>query len=110
MPSSSPASTLPSEQAPGSQGTTLNDLRAAQKLHDSRQSNTGKFETSIRGSRNEFNRLYLDDDVADLLLNGLPSGPLKPAGPGGFRLNYDTETPLRQIDLGGPDQQQRCAI
>jgi len=47
--------------------------------------------------------------VADLLVNGLASGPLKTAGPGGFRLNYDKETPLRQIDLGGPDQQQRCA-
>ncbi|KIM41993.1 hypothetical protein M413DRAFT_71424 [Hebeloma cylindrosporum] len=69
---------------------TLNDLRAAQKVQDSQRSDQ-------------------DDDVADLLVNGLPSGPLKTAGPGGFRLNYDKETPLRQIDLGGPDQQQRIA-
>ncbi|KAG5651444.1 hypothetical protein H0H81_008625 [Sphagnurus paluster] len=27
-------------------------------------------------------------------------------GAGGFRINYDAETPLRAIDLGGPDQEQ----
>ncbi|KAG6810753.1 hypothetical protein H0H92_010462 [Tricholoma furcatifolium] len=26
-----------------------------------------------------------------------------------FRLNYDNETPVRAIDLGGPDQEQRMA-
>ncbi|KAG5644268.1 hypothetical protein DXG03_008753 [Asterophora parasitica] len=30
-------------------------------------------------------------------------------GAGGFRINYDYETPLRAIDLGGPDQAQRMA-
>ncbi|KAF5376123.1 hypothetical protein D9615_007674 [Tricholomella constricta] len=30
-------------------------------------------------------------------------------GAGGFRINYDYETPLRAIDLGGPDQEQRMA-
>ncbi|CAA7262708.1 unnamed protein product [Cyclocybe aegerita] len=28
---------------------------------------------------------------------------------GGFKLNYDVETPLRAIDVGGPDQEQRLA-
>ncbi|KAL0952817.1 hypothetical protein HGRIS_007042 [Hohenbuehelia grisea] len=28
---------------------------------------------------------------------------------GGFRLNYDDETPVKSIDVGGPDQQQRLA-
>ncbi|KAJ7762016.1 SNF2 family DNA-dependent ATPase [Mycena maculata] len=28
---------------------------------------------------------------------------------GGFQLNYDQETPIRSIDIGGPDQQERMA-
>lgn len=28
---------------------------------------------------------------------------------GGFRLNYDKLTPLRSVDVGGPDQEQRYA-
>jgi hypothetical protein len=135
MPSSSSASPLPSEQVQGSHSTALKlnpltpnlnqyfeaksgyssqtknieDLRAAQKLHDSRQSATGGFESPLAAHVMSHSLIIyiVDDDVADLLLNG--SGPLKTAGPGGFRLNYDKETPLRQIDLGGPDQQQRCA-
>jgi hypothetical protein len=30
-----------------------------------------------------------------------------PQVPGGFQLNYDRETPLRAIDLGGDDQQEK---
>lgn len=30
-------------------------------------------------------------------------------GAGGFCLNYDATTPLRSIDMGGPDQEQRYA-
>ncbi|KAF9265070.1 hypothetical protein L218DRAFT_1076057 [Marasmius fiardii PR-910] len=33
----------------------------------------------------------------------------KVAGGGGFRLNYDDETPIRSIDVGGPDQEQRIS-
>ncbi|TFK37535.1 SNF2 family DNA-dependent ATPase [Crucibulum laeve] len=47
------------------------------------------------------------------LLSGLHSQTPRKAsggiGGGGFRLNYDQETPLRSIDIGGPDQQQRLA-
>lgn len=28
----------------------------------------------------------------------------------GFSLHYDNETPLRQIDYGGPDQQLKCVL
>lgn len=34
-------------------------------------------------------------------------GPSPMANTGGFRVNYDYETPIRSIDLGGPDQEQR---
>jgi hypothetical protein len=30
-------------------------------------------------------------------------------GAGGFSLNYDATTPLRSVDVGGPDQEQRYA-
>ncbi|KAF9485841.1 hypothetical protein BDN70DRAFT_870738 [Pholiota conissans] len=41
------------------------------------------------------------------LLNSLASGSKASSQP--FRLNYDQETPLRTIDVGGPDQEQRLA-
>ena len=30
-------------------------------------------------------------------------------GASGFNLNYDAVTPLRSVDVGGPDQEQRYA-
>ena len=30
-------------------------------------------------------------------------------GASGFCLNYDATTPLRSVDMGGPDQEQRYA-
>ena len=34
----------------------------------------------------------------------------KRGGAGGFNLNYDQDTPLRVIDVGGPDQERRCGL
>ena len=54
----------------------------------------------------------LDDDVYDYFDVG-PSGSSLPLGSairngGEFALRYDTETPLRRIDVGGDDQDLRC--
>ena len=54
----------------------------------------------------------LDDDVYDYFDVG-PSGSVLPLGStirngGEFTLRYDTETPLRRIDVGGDDQDLRC--
>lgn len=44
-------------------------------------------------------------------LNRLSLSPRKSAfaalNTGGFNINYDYESPLRSIDMGGPDQQLR---
>jgi hypothetical protein len=37
----------------------------------------------------------------------LSISPRKLVNRSGFNLNYDDESPLRRIDIGGPDQQQR---
>ncbi|KAK7452108.1 hypothetical protein VKT23_012213 [Stygiomarasmius scandens] len=50
-----------------------------------------------------FGRPYEDD--AEFLL-GASAGP-KAAG--GFRLNYDDNTPVRSIDIGGADQQEKMS-
>ncbi|RDB23958.1 putative ATP-dependent helicase C23E6.02 [Hypsizygus marmoreus] len=44
----------------------------------------------------------------NFLASALARSPAK-QNVSGFRLNYDHETPIRSIDLGGPDQQQRMA-
>ncbi|KAJ6490225.1 SNF2 family DNA-dependent ATPase [Mycena vitilis] len=43
---------------------------------------------------------------ASFLSSSLSSSPIVA---GGFQLNYDQETPLRAIDIGGPDQAERMA-
>ncbi|THV01709.1 hypothetical protein K435DRAFT_836766 [Dendrothele bispora CBS 962.96] len=56
----------------------------------------------------------VDDDV-DFVFgsqSGSSTSRAFPAGPkvaGGFRLNYDIETPVRSIDLGGADQEEKIA-
>ncbi|TFK61429.1 hypothetical protein BDN72DRAFT_460900 [Pluteus cervinus] len=65
-------------------------------------------------------RLLQAQNSLQLLLGGnndaqevnLPSySKLSQASPatGGFRLNYDSETPLRSVDFGGEDQEQKLA-
>ncbi|KAF7320877.1 SNF2 family DNA-dependent ATPase [Mycena chlorophos] len=43
---------------------------------------------------------------ASFLSSSLSSSPAVPMGT--FGLNYDQDTPLRSIDIGGEDQQQKC--
>jgi len=47
-----------------------------------------------------------DEDMEDIASNrlGFSSGK---AVAGGFALRYDTQTPLRAIDVGGPDQEMK---
>ncbi|KJA22647.1 hypothetical protein HYPSUDRAFT_87246 [Hypholoma sublateritium FD-334 SS-4] len=47
------------------------------------------------------------ENAAEFLASSLASGSKLPAAP--FGLNYDQESPIRQIDVGGPDQEQRLA-
>lgn len=49
--------------------------------------------------------ISLPEHAAEFLANSLASGSKLPAAP--FNLNYDQESPIRQIDVGGPDQEQR---
>ncbi|KAF5329445.1 hypothetical protein D9619_009161 [Psilocybe cf. subviscida] len=50
------------------------------------------------------NQLASQDNVM-----GLAAALVAPAVGGSFHLNYDDQTPLRSMDVGGPDQQQRLA-
>jgi hypothetical protein len=47
-----------------------------------------------------------DDGHVPLLTHPIPSR----RAAGDFNIHYDTETPLRPIDIGGPDQEQRCVL
>ncbi|KDR65835.1 hypothetical protein GALMADRAFT_131232 [Galerina marginata CBS 339.88] len=67
----------------------LEALRAAQRVQDA-------------------GRASAANDV-EFLASAIDSSRASGAGGGGFRLNYDQETPLRAIDVGGPDQDQRLA-
>jgi hypothetical protein len=44
---------------------------------------------------------------ASFLSSSLSSSPVVA---GGFQLNYDQETPLRAIDIGGHDQEEKFVI
>ncbi|KAK0459781.1 SNF2 family DNA-dependent ATPase [Desarmillaria tabescens] len=44
---------------------------------------------------------------AEFLSSSMARGRRSIGGAGGFSLNYDDETPIRSIDVGGPDQQQK---
>ena len=48
------------------------------------------------------------ENAAEFLASSLASGSKLPAAP--FGLNYDQESPIRQIDVGGPDQEQRYVL
>ncbi|KAJ7583553.1 SNF2 family DNA-dependent ATPase [Mycena floridula] len=48
-------------------------------------------------------------DVSTFLARASSSRSTPKAAGTGFRLNYDAETPIRSIDIGGPDQAQRMA-
>jgi hypothetical protein len=50
------------------------------------------------------------DDAVDFLSSSLGSPSKAGKSSGGFRLNYDYETPIRSIDVGGADQAQRLDI
>ncbi|KAF9007048.1 SNF2 family DNA-dependent ATPase [Cyathus striatus] len=50
----------------------------------------------------------VEASLSQLFSNSL-SAPSSSAGVGGFRLHYDQETPLRSIDLGGADQEQKIS-
>lgn len=47
--------------------------------------------------------------LKDSIVLGLSAALAAPAVGGGFHLRYDNETPIRSVDVGGPDQQQRYA-
>lgn len=47
----------------------------------------------------------IEDSLNDIRRLGL--SPRKLINRSGFNLNYDSESPIRRIDVGGPDQQQR---
>ncbi|KAF9074434.1 SNF2 family N-terminal domain-containing protein [Rhodocollybia butyracea] len=53
--------------------------------------------------------VYLGSDAQFVLGAATPSGTPRVAGGGGFGLNYDSQTPVRAVDIGGPDQQLRMA-
>ncbi|GLB44215.1 putative SNF2 family N-terminal domain [Lyophyllum shimeji] len=49
------------------------------------------------------------DDLTVFARSLAPTPARSMPSAGGFRLNYDWQTPVRAIDLGGPDQEQRLA-
>ncbi|KAJ3524907.1 hypothetical protein NMY22_g10804 [Coprinellus aureogranulatus] len=49
------------------------------------------------------------EGIAASLLGSIPAIPMPARSHGDFHINYDKETPLRAIDIGGPNQEQRIA-
>ncbi len=49
--------------------------------------------------------ISVPEHAAEFLASSLASGSKLP-----FNLNYDQESPIRQIDVGGPDQEQRYVL
>jgi len=64
-----------------------------------------KFSLLTRPSRHK--RVPSVNDANVLANAAFLGGSGSGGGAGGFRLHYDVETPLRTIDVGGPDQEQR---
>ncbi|KAF8958574.1 SNF2 family N-terminal domain-containing protein [Flammula alnicola] len=79
------------DAVPGSsqKGMALEALRAARRIQDAGRSTA-------------------DNDV-EFLASALASSSRMVGAAPEFRLNYDQETPVRAIDVGGPDQEQRLA-
>ncbi|KAF5337985.1 hypothetical protein D9758_014335 [Tetrapyrgos nigripes] len=50
-----------------------------------------------------------DESETEMLFGSQRAFSSTPKVAGGFRLNYDSETPLKAIDIGGADQQQKLA-
>lgn len=59
----------------------------------------------------EISLKFVQDNDASFLAS-IVSSPGPQAGPSrpDFRIHYDQETPLRSIDVGGPDQQKRRVL
>ncbi|KZP27972.1 hypothetical protein FIBSPDRAFT_917816 [Athelia psychrophila] len=69
-----------------------------------KQAKAGQFESEERSSDAEERAVEALDPFRTLNIN-----PSQIINVSGFSLHYDNETPLRQIDYGGPDQQLKMA-
>ncbi|KAE9403438.1 hypothetical protein BT96DRAFT_1016994 [Gymnopus androsaceus JB14] len=94
--------------------TPLNALNTAAATPTSSQKPNKEVLREARAAQQKEMRLTQAEGDAQLIMGPTPASTPKVAGSqiaggGGFGLNYDDETPVRAIDIGGPDQQLRMA-
>ncbi|CAK5270957.1 unnamed protein product [Mycena citricolor] len=86
--------------SPVPEGSAAPKTRTAQLLENARRTHVG----SLMGSVALSDVRFLSQSLSSAPAMGLGAG-----GAGEFNLNYDVETPLRAIDLGGDDQAEQMS-
>ncbi|PPQ94269.1 hypothetical protein CVT25_004926 [Psilocybe cyanescens] len=105
---------LLTETSPNNHGTPLNRNPLQTPKFEAGASSAKKIAATeaLRNAQRSQQASQTNGDNDASFLASIVSSPGPQAGPSrpDFRIHYDQETPLRSIDVGGPDQQKRRVL